>query len=295
MEFWKREYGDEGWKCRARSPQFEGDLDKHVGAAERLAIDTSVSEYVDYVQVVQKMDPKCDVDNSLAYPRVALANWQPFAGKARSLFESCWRDLLPAGVKDLTVRWIKMFAAMFRLDWLDFFARDFLVTLCPAGSVTRLHCENHGAHVWFSQIEGRRLFVLFSPQTVASGCLYEEDGGRCDGLEGWTAAASPVDLLYPSEKRHPKLADAKAQVVVLRPGETLVIPSGWWRYSVSLEASVTLSHPFWNSQNRKHIVEEFKEAFDESRMPPELQDMAAQQIKQLQETIAEDSDSDMDF
>merc|ERR1712129_653360 len=82
--------------------------------------------------------------------------------------------------------------------------------------------------------------------------------------------------------------------VVLRPGDTLVVPSGWWHYSVSLEPSVTLHHPFWNLHNRASIVDECRASFEESRMPPELQQRAATTLAQLRETITDDDDSDMD-
>jgi len=201
---------------------------------------------------------------------------------------------MPAGLKDFTQRWVKIFAAVFEMDWLEFLSRFFKVTVGGPGSISRLHCHNNGAHEWYSQIQGRRLFVMFSPQDVARGCLYEDAGGRVEGALDFVAACSPVDIFFPSERRHPKFAQAKPHVVVVRPGDTLVIPAGWWHYSVALEASVTLHHPFWNLHNRKRIADEFNENFDQSRMPPELQAQAARNLQQIREKIADDDDSDMD-
>lgn len=292
MDFWKKEYGEEWWKFRARSPAFDDDA--RGSAADGVAVEGTASEYVDYVRVVQKMDPSCQADSGVAFPRVAMDSWTPFAGAARGLFEDCWKELRPAAARDLTSRWVKMFAGVFNMDWLEFLSRSYRVTIGAPGTISRLHRENNGAHVWFAQLEGRRLFVLFGPREVAAGRLYEESGGLCGGAEGYAAAASPVDLFFPSQRRHPKFAEATAQVAVLRAGETLVVPGGWWHYSVALEPSVTLHHPFWNAQNRIGIVEEFREAFDASKMPPELQEMADRNLQQLRERIRDDDDSDMD-
>lgn len=48
-----------------------------------------------------------EADNAVAYPRVAMDGWTPFVGSARAVFESCWRELLPSGVRDLTTRWVR--------------------------------------------------------------------------------------------------------------------------------------------------------------------------------------------
>jgi len=288
MDFWRRQYGSEWWKFRARSPMFEPDHK----SADRLAMEGTVAEYVDYVRVVQKMDPSCKEDNMLAFPRVSLDSWCPFLGPARAQFEESWRALRPAGVKDLSVRWIKLFCATFNLDWVEFNARFYKVALAATGVISRLHKENHSAHAWFSQIEGRRLFFLFPPPV--SRCLYEESGEPCGGPEGYAATASPVDIFFPSQKRHPQFAEAKAQTVVLEPGETLLVPMGWWRYSVALTPSVTLHHPFWSLENREHVVAELKEAFDNEQMPPELKELSGRHFTVLQEHIADDVDSDMD-
>merc|ERR1711879_501007 len=112
------------------------------------------------------------------------------------------------------------------------------VWLSAPGALSRLHTENHGAHCWLTQIEGRRVVFLFSPREAAK--LHADDGEVLDLPEGYAARASGVDIFHPSAKRHVRFREAKAYVVTLRPGMTLVIPSGWWRLSVALEPSVTL-------------------------------------------------------
>lgn len=282
MDFWKREYGSQWWKFRTRSPMFEGDQK----AVDVAAVDGTAAEYVDYVRVMQRMDPACKEENAVPFPRLSLDSWCPFAGSARPLFERCWTELAPEGVKDLSVRWMKMFASTFNLDWLEFMSRYYKVTLGVLGSISRLHKENNGAHVWFTQVEGRRVFFLFPPSETPK--LHEESGGYCEGPEGYATATSPVDLFHPNAKKHPRFQEAKAQVAVLAPGDTLVLPGGWWRCSVALDPSVTLHHPFWDRLNRQHIAAEFEDAFVHEKMPPELRERAQANLAQLHDRILDD-------
>lgn len=168
LDFWKREYPNEWWKFRARSPLFSRDT----ASADLFQVEGSASEYIDYMRIVQDMDPKCQEDNSLAFPRLAADSWCPFPGGARALLERSWQKLSPVGTRDHTARWIKSFAAVFNLNWLEFLARFYKVTLGAPGCTARLHVVTRNAHCWYAQIEGRRLFFLFSPKE--SHNLYEE-------------------------------------------------------------------------------------------------------------------------
>lgn len=288
LEFWKRECGLLPWTCRTRHPAFEGD---DVGGIDPVYIPTTVEEYVDYVRVIQKMDRKCEEENCIAFPRLALDGLRPFNSGLDNLFKECWRDLAPPGVTDYTPRWLEMFAELNRsADWEEILARFYRVCLSPTGCVGRLHVAAHGAHQWFNQIEGRKLFFLFSPQE--SKKLYEEAGRPMEEEAGFATRASPVDIFAPS-KRHPLLSEAKAQVAVLYLGQSLVVPSGWWVYSVTLDPSVTLSHQFWNFENRLHFVESLHTYFDFSVMRPEYKADKMSMLERLHQMIVEESDADL--
>eukprot|EP00930_Biecheleria_cincta_P058104 TRINITY_DN43956_c0_g1_i1.p1 TRINITY_DN43956_c0_g1~~TRINITY_DN43956_c0_g1_i1.p1 ORF type:complete len:434 (-),score=86.70 TRINITY_DN43956_c0_g1_i1:348-1649(-) len=289
LDFWQRECRSEWWKARSRSPSFENDRKP----ADCAALEGGPAEFVDYAKVLQQMDPDCKEDNAMAFPRFTMDAFTAFHGAGRPLLERHWQELSPAGIRDLSPRWIKMFTNIFRLEWMDFLPRFYKISLGAPGSITRLHVSNHGAHSWHTQIEGRRLFFLFSPQET--GNLYEEEGRAPEHVEGHAHSVSAVDIFHPNAKRHGRFAGAKAQHVTLCPGETLVIPSGWWHYSVHLEASVTLHHPFWGVQNRARMSEELREAFAASTMPQELVQMAAQNISQLHQRIMADDDDDSDI
>eukprot|EP00434_Breviolum_minutum_P012711 symbB.v1.2.011203.t1/scaffold718.1/size169569/9 len=287
MDFWKAQSQNLWWTCRTRSPAHEHDR----RASDMVDVEGSPADYVDYAKLLQEKDPGCLEENAVAYPRLVMDGWCPFINaQGRRLLEKHWRELTPPGVKDLSFKWIKMFTTVFNLDFFDYFARFYRLSLGAPGCISRLHVTNNGAHTWYTQIEGRRLFFLFAPQETSN--LAEEEGGPVDHLEGYAASVSSVDIFFPHPKRHAAFAQAKAQVVILQPGESLIVPSGWWHYAVHLDASVTLHHPFWALQNRARMSEELREAFIASKMPVELQEMAARNISQLHERIMEDDDDD---
>mmetsp|Transcript_34687 Transcript_34687/g.64253 ORF Transcript_34687/g.64253 Transcript_34687/m.64253 type:complete len:437 (-) Transcript_34687:7-1317(-) len=298
MEYWKRECSDEVWMCCARTPRFGHER----SGADSFAVESSIAEYVDYVRVLSKMDPSCSEENRIAYFRAYLHGWAPFTGPARRVFEGCWRDLVPPGVQDFTARWLAIFASMFNMDWLELLARYYKVCIGPSGVISRLRTERHGAHIMLTQVEGRSLVFMFSPEDAAG--LYGKVSSDDEALEAISmpagnsfvasAAHSPVDIFFPNSRRHPRFAETSAQVAVLAVGESLIVPSGWWRYTVALEPSVVLEHPFWNLQNRHFFSSELQAAtFDYSKMPPELREVAARNFSIIHETIMED-DSDVD-
>ena len=56
---------------------------------------------------------------------------------------------------------------------------------------------------------------------------------------------------------------------VLSPGETIVLPEGWWHYAASLSPTVTLMCNFWDQSNVRAVEDIFTEqaarALDEQR------------------------------
>jgi len=59
-----------------------------------------------------------------------------------------------------------------------------------------------------------------------------------------TEAALQVDLDAPdAEQRFPGLADAPFRDCLLRPGQMLYVPPGWWHYVRALTISFSVS--FW--------------------------------------------------
>ena len=136
----------------------------------------------------------------------------------------------------------------------------------PAGCITRLHFDAHGAHGWLAQVRGRKLFVLVPPGDSEKLGPFHHGAGGADPTAGSSAAAgatersqSPIDPLDPDFERFPGYRDARIFVAVCRPGDVILIPRGWWHYAVSLDPGVTVMRNFWSltSGNVRSLVEMF--------------------------------------
>lgn len=107
-----------------------------------------------------------------------------------------------------------------------------------------MHQDNHRAHAWLSQVRGRKLYVLCSPQDSAK---MRSCGRSAD--EGGTTRQARFDPLDAAQLRERLDAGLDVYATVLQPGETIVAPQGWWHYAVSLTPTITLMCNFWDSNN----------------------------------------------
>jgi len=290
LDFWKQQYGGWLWMCHSRSPVFEGDASTKHGS---VSVEASVADYVDYARLLMKVDSSFTEEDAIAFPRVNFDRWPAIYNAAHGLSSKIWKSL-PLGVEDLTSRWVKMFSTTHQAhvgtDWQQYLTRYDLISIAAPGCITRLHKENNSAHIWLAQTDGRRAFVLFPPSD--SECLYEMVGDRVECAEGYAKSVSAVDIFFPNLKRHPKFADAQAQVTVLEPGETLVIPAGWWWYAVALEPSCTIQHHFFNRTNQKYMVQDLEDACTFSTMTPDMRERVRWDFERLREMVDEDDLSD---
>ena len=98
--------------------------------------------------------------------------------------------------------------------------------------VTPLHHDPH--HNLLAQAVGLKYVRLYPPAATPRLYPYQQ---------GLTTNASQVDLDAPDLVRHPDFAGLPHQECLLRPGEMLYIPPGWWHYVRSLAVSFSVS--FW--------------------------------------------------
>ncbi len=107
------------------------------------------------------------------------------------------------------------------------------------GAITRIHADNHEAHAWLTQLRGYKLYVLCAPTDEP----FAPGGERVDPLDGGSAARAGVGLF----------------ATILRPGETILVPSGWWHYAASLSPTMTLMCNFWDSHNFGAVIDLYYE------------------------------------
>lgn len=101
----------------------------------------------------------------------------------------------------------------------------------PAGTVTGLHKDD--SNNFLAQSYGSKKVVLFPPADEP----YLYPSRKYD----YGARLSQVDIEAPDETRHPLFKRARRQEVILRPGEMLFIPVGWWHHVRSLSPSISVS------------------------------------------------------
>ncbi len=97
------------------------------------------------------------------------------------------------------------------------------------GSKVTLHYDIDMSHVFLNQIHGRKRVILFAPDQ--SRLLYRHP----------YTVASYVDINRPDLLRYPALALAKGYEVMLEPGETVYIPSGYWHYIEYTDGGYSIS------------------------------------------------------
>jgi hypothetical protein len=106
--------------------------------------------------------------------------------------------------------------------------------LGPGGTVTPAHFDRQDN--FNVQVTGRKRWTLFAP-------------GDSDNLyflqEVPVPIYSPVDVEHPDMRRHPRFRAAQPYETVLRPGDVLYLPAGWWHHVRTLEMSITLNFWWW--------------------------------------------------
>jgi len=110
----------------------------------------------------------------------------------------------------------------------------------PMGTVTRLHCDAGDAHGWLAQLTGTKLFVLFSPNDTAA---LAPIAGETETVQ------SDVDPLACACDMSAWPTGATPFIAVVKPGEAVIIPRGWWHYAASMGTSATAQCNFYNEWN----------------------------------------------
>jgi hypothetical protein len=108
------------------------------------------------------------------------------------------------------------------------------------GGLVKTQIHNDRDHNLACVIAGRRRFLLFPPEEVAS--LYI---GPIDN----PPPLSIVDVEAPDLERFPRFAQAlrTAQVAELSPGDALFIPRHWWHHVTSLDAYNAMVNYWWGA------------------------------------------------
>jgi hypothetical protein len=115
--------------------------------------------------------------------------------------------------------------------------------LGPKGTISSLHQDRWGTHFWMAQLEGRKWWILFSPDQ--DRLLYKgQDTGKEQGLIRYQVQPDKPDL-----KRFPMFREAKGMECTIGPGDLLIVPGNWLHWVMSLDATLSLTHNYMGPGN----------------------------------------------
>ncbi len=109
---------------------------------------------------------------------------------------------------------------------LDSWAGRVFLWFGPKGTVTPLHHDT--MNIFMAQIYGEKHVTLISPDQTH--LVYNHFGVYSD-----------VDCENPDFEKHPLFQGVDKIEIVLRPGEVLFLPVGWWHHVRALDIGITLS------------------------------------------------------
>ena len=99
------------------------------------------------------------------------------------------------------------------------------------GKFPYLHYDVMHLHAWITQLHGDKEFVLYAPG--------QEPYLYVNPELPWQSGIR--NHHNPDYARYPEFRKARAQTVVLRPGETLFLPCGWWHTARSLTMTISIA------------------------------------------------------
>jgi len=234
--------------------------------------ETSLQEYLDYIQLVSVMDPNCEERNAAAFPRLYLNGWSAFAQLpwlreyvvnttsigdiSGDLLAEC-EELREGFLKSLTNGYQAPPEEVRMKGIEDDYWDMTKIFIQPKGAITRLHFDNGGAHGWLSQVRGRKLHICFSPSDSPNLYPFEGDEGLYNA--SWIDPLDS-DVLV----KWPDYVKATPYVGVVEEGETLVVPQGWWHYTVALDSGVTVMRNFYDKSNKHELLKRKDEALGDA-------------------------------
>lgn len=101
----------------------------------------------------------------------------------------------------------------------------------PGGEFPYLHYDVMRLHAWITQLHGDKEFTVYAPGQ--EHLLYVNPDIP------WQSSIQ--DHHHPDYERYPLLRQAKSQKVVVRAGETLFLPCGWWHTARSLNMTISIA------------------------------------------------------
>lgn len=114
----------------------------------------------------------------------------------------------------------------------------------PGGKFPFMHFDVDNSNALITEIYGDKEFVLFPP----------EDTSRIYPKQGRPNVSEIEDPVNPDLEKFPLFASATPYRSVLRPGETIFIPAGWWHSARVVSMSISVGCNMMDASNWKGFV-----------------------------------------
>jgi histone arginine demethylase JMJD6 len=101
----------------------------------------------------------------------------------------------------------------------------------PGGEFPYLHYDVMHLHAWITQLHGDKEFTVYAPGQ--EHLLY------VNPEMPWQSSIK--NHHRPDYERYPLLREARSQKIVIRAGETLFLPCGWWHTARSLNMTISVA------------------------------------------------------
>lgn len=114
----------------------------------------------------------------------------------------------------------------------------------PERSGTCVHIDPLATSAWNTVLQGRKLWVMFSPnasRVTLKGKKYMKSGGDDEAVD-WFADFLPEIL---DELPH----DVTVYQFIQYPGDTVFVPHGWWHAVLNLDDTVAVTHNYVGTVN----------------------------------------------
>ncbi|KAK9846311.1 hypothetical protein WJX81_001351 [Elliptochloris bilobata] len=107
----------------------------------------------------------------------------------------------------------------------------------PQRSGSTFHKDPNATSAWNAVVRGAKKWVLFPPHVIPPGVHPSADG---------TEVATPLSLVewFADFYADAQAGEARPVEGIVRAGELLFVPRGWWHLAINLEESVAVTHNY---------------------------------------------------
>ena len=114
-------------------------------------------------------------------------------------------------------------------------------------SGSNIHVDPFATSAWNTCLAGHKRWVLFHPETEER---WLKPAGAHASAAGWFATALPLVLAACADGAAGGWpARCRPVQCVQRPGETIIVPSGWWHVVLNLDVTIAVTQNYAEARN----------------------------------------------